>query len=120
MSSGTFTRTRYELDNGDITNIRVQPETLALVIDGNTNAGVTDAVTRAGSAKVSGGRRSLGVNARLVRIRFTAAKADYAEGDVIALPWLQKATFDNLELYSTGTYLGTAIELVGKTAESVR
>ncbi len=120
MSSGTFTRTRYELDNGDITNIRVQPETLALVIDGNTNAGVTDAVTRPGSAKVSGGRRSVGVNARLVRIRFTAPKDGYAEGEVITLPWLQKATFDNLDLFSTGTYLGVSVELVGKTAESVR
>lgn len=120
MSSGTFSRARYELDNGDITNIRIQPETLALVVDGQTNTAPTDAVTRPGSAKVSGGRRSVGVNARLVRIRFTAAKDGYAEGDIIALPWLQFESFTQLDLYSTGTYLGTAIELVGKTAESVR
>lgn len=121
MSSGAFTRSRYETDAGEIVRIRVQPETLTLAIDGASNAAPAGAVDAPGSAKVSGGRRSFGINARLVRVTWTAAPpAGYLAGGTITLPWLVQDTFAALLLGSTGTYLGAAVELTGKTAESVR
>ena len=121
MSAGAFVRTRYELDNGDISPIRVQPETLGLTLSGSTNDAPAGAVDRVGSVNVSRGARSNGVNARMVRVTFTGAPpAGYLANSVIALPWLSQSTFDGLASGDAGTYLGAAIELVGKTPERVR
>ena len=121
MSAGRFDQTFYELNNGDIAAIAVQPETLLLTLGGSANSAPTGPADLPCSAVVSRGRRSKGINARLVRITFTAAPpSGYAEGEVITLPWLRPSTFDALAPNATGTYLATAVRLVGTTAEKVR
>lgn len=121
MSSGPFQRSRYETDAGDVARIRVQPETLALSINAQTNAPPAGAIDIPGSANVNAGRRSNGINARLVRVTWTgAAPAGYKADGVISLPWLVADTFAALIPGQTGTYLGQPVELVGKTGESIR
>ena len=61
MSAGAFSLTRYEADDvADIYPIRVQPETLALVVNGVTNTPPTDPANQAVSARARGARRSFG------------------------------------------------------------
>lgn len=121
MSAGRFVRTRYETARGNIHPIRVQPETLVLTIAGATNDAPAGSVDGQGSARVSTGRRSLGINARLVRLAWSgSAPAGYDANGTITLPWLQELTFVALLPGATGTYLGAGVVLVGKTGESVR
>lgn len=122
MSAGNFVRSRYESDAGSIHPIRVQPETLAMTLGGSTNSPVTGAIDTGISARVSGGRRQIGLTARKVRIQFVegAEPEGYLEGGTIELPWLNPTTFAALGAGATGIYLGAAIELVGKSAESIR
>lgn len=121
MSSGIFEKTFYETNAGEVVGIRVQPETLLLTLDGNTNDAPAGPITQQGSAKVSAGRRSIGINARLVRVKFVGAPpTGYKADSPIALPWLQEDTWETLSEFSTGTYLATPVEVVGKTAEKIR
>lgn len=120
MSQGAFENGRYQAsrDPNNIHRIRVQPETKALVIDGVTNAYPSGATNAYPSAKVSGGRREIGLLARKVSIRFTGtAPTGYKQGGTIVLPWFVAATFNSLVEGQTGTYLGDPIELIGTTAE---
>ena len=123
MSSGPFENTFYELSDengGYIMRARVQPETLAATIDGTANAGATGPADAPGSATISQGRRSAGVNMRYVTLRWTAgAPTDY-EGLTARIPVLTPATFAAWTLGATGTYLSTAVEVVGRTGETVK
>ena len=123
MSSGAFLEAFYETGAGATVRIRTQPETAALVIEGTTNA-IPAGPASPGfpSAQVSKGRRSIGINTRLVRVQFPPGGAPdgYDDRHAIALPWFQAATFEALPPSGSGTYLGAACNFVGKTAESVR
>lgn len=122
MSSGPFENTRYQTDDGNIVPIRIQPETLTLTLAGTANAAPAGAL-QAGfpSAKVSGSRRSIGINSRIVRIRVTTAgTSGLSVGSVVALPWLVEATFDALPAKgATGTYNGASVVMLGKTKEQI-
>lgn len=121
MSSGRFEVSTYEMDDGNIIKIRVQPETLAADL-GTVNAAPVGAVSVPNlSAKVSGSKRSIGVNARTVTVRFTSTLPDdYSGDDISGIPVLVKATFDAINKgLSTGTYLGQPVTIVGKSAEVV-
>jgi hypothetical protein len=121
MSSGAFENGKYESnETGEVHKIRVQPETKALTLGGVANAYPADPAEGKPSAQVGRGKRSIGINARTVSIRLTAALAGYKAGSVITLPWFVRSTFDALSDSATGTYLATACELVGKSAEKVR
>ena len=74
MSAGAFTSGIYVTDAGTPVNITVQPETKSLTLNAVANADGTGPI-QAGlpSAKVSGSQRSIGINARKVRVRFTGA-----------------------------------------------
>lgn len=121
MSSGPFVKNaRYELDNGDIAPIRVQPETLALTINGVANASSADAVTTASSAVVSRGKRAKGINARTVTVVFDSAPTGYKQDSPIRLPWLVPDAFVNIKSGDAGNYLGSAVTVVGKSPEYVR
>jgi hypothetical protein len=121
MSAGAFTNSFYGSNElGTVHPIRVQPETLALELAGEANAAPdgTDAIGP--SAQVSRGKRALGINARTVTIRLTAALTGYATGATITLPWLDPSTYSGItKKVSVGTYLGTACLCIGKSAESV-
>ena len=120
MSAGEFVRSRYESNAGNIHPIRVQPETIAAEI-GSANAAPAAGVDVAISAKVSGGRRELGLIARKVRLAFTAAPpAGYAEDSIVTIPILTPAVFNAIAVGQTGTYQGVAVEVVGTTPETSR
>ena len=122
MSSGAFTDSFYASNELASTHpIRVQPETLALELDGQANEAPAATGAVGPSAQVSRGKRSIGINARTVTIQFTATKAGYLAGSKITLPWLKSTTFAALTpKVSTGTYLEVACKLVGKSPETVR
>ncbi len=122
MSAGSFLDAFYELNNGDIAAIRVQPETAALVLDGVTNAIPAGPATLPVSAKVSKTNREIGIGPRTVTIEFTGAVPDgYAPNSKITLPWFEAASWNALPPRgATGTYLTVGVRLTGKSPESIR
>lgn len=128
MSAGDFlTDALYQTDSGIITTIRIQPETLTLTLNAVANAAPTGpAQPGIPSAKVSGGRREIGINARLIRVRFTGTlPPGYSGGkSIITLPVLASSVFAGYSKGQTGTYTlnGTAYDVafVGKTPETVK
>lgn len=121
MSAGQFLDAFYETNSGEICAIRTQPETAALVLNAVTNTIPAGPATQLASAQVGKGRRAIGVNARLVRVRFTGAVPDgYQANGIIALPWFQPDSFEALPNKATGTYLGVSVVLAGKTPETIR
>lgn len=125
MSAGQTLSTVYESDTGLFFPIRIQPETETLTLNTVANAAPANSPgSGLPSASVSRGRRSNGVNCRLVRFRFTGTvPPGYLEGGVIALPVLQAATYASYGKSQTGTYTlnGTpySVAFVGKTPETV-
>jgi len=123
MSSGEFVNAFYETsaENGSfVLRCRVQPETLAATIDGTANAGVAGPATAPGSATISQGRRTAGVNMRYVTLGWTAAPPTDYSGDPVRIPVLDPATFTAWTLGATGTYLGTAVEVLSRVGETVK
>lgn len=127
MSSGGFTISVYESSTGLFFPITIQPETLTLTLNSVANAAPANTPgVGLPSAVVSKGRRSFGVNARLVRVRTpnTGGDPNYVPLGIIALPVLQAATFAAYGKGQTGTYEingnAIAVQFVGKTPETVR
>ena len=119
--AGSFTSKKYATDNGDVVNIRVQATTIACVIDGVTNAESGDPLSDGfPSAKVSGGRREIGINARTVTLTLTAAKVGYTEGKPLTIPALTEAFYIKCTSGKTGTYLGVACKVIGRSAEVIK
>lgn len=121
MSSGAFQSAKYETNSGAVLKCRVQPETLAFTIASVTNDATAAAIDTPGSARMTGGRRKLGVTARAVYINFDdGAPAGYKDGVTYSVPCLQEAIYDAAETAATGTYLGTTCRIVGRRPESVK
>jgi len=123
MSSGSFTNTFYVLsteNGGAVMRARVQPETLAATIGGSANAGGAGPATAPGSAVISRGRQSRGVNMRYVTLKWTAGAPDEYDGLTAKIPVLTPTVFASWTLGATGTYLGAAVEVVGRTSETVK
>lgn len=121
MSAGNFLDAFYETDTGDIAPIRIQPETAALVLDGKTNAIPAGPAVIPVAARISGSRRAYGIHARRVRVKFGATPpTGYLPNGVVTLPWLQIDTYASLKKGDTGTYLGSSVTYVGKSAEQIR
>jgi hypothetical protein len=120
MSAGNFTRTFYESDGNVVYRARVQPETLALDIGGSTNDAPAGPATGEGSAKMNGGTRELGINARSVTLAWTATPpTGYDANAVVRVPVMTPAFFQAISLGDTGTYLGAAIEVVSLKSEAI-
>lgn len=123
MSSGAFTTAFYETseENGSfVLRCRVQPETLSATIAETANAGVEGPANAPGSATISQGRRTAGVNMRYVTLRWTGDPPDDYDGDTVRIPVLDPAVFAEWTLGATGTYLGTACEVVGRVGETIK
>lgn len=124
MSAGAFTTSKYaSTATATVHPIRVQPETLALQLGSTANAAPSGTAVLP-SAQVSRGRRSIGINARTVTIKFAtgAAPTGYKAESPITLPWLQENTaFTGAVPGVTAvTYLGQTAILVGKSSEITR
>lgn len=126
MSAGSPEIVSYESGSGLFFPISIQPETQTLTLNSVANAAPANPIG-AGlpSASVSRGRRSNGVNARLVRFRFNSATTPpgYKVDGTLTVPVLQAATFAAYGKGQTGTYTlnGTdySVAFVGKTPETI-
>lgn len=121
MSSGAFVNSFYESNELGTTHpVRVQPETIALVLGGQANTAPAGTGAIGPSAQVGRGKRSIGINARTVTVKLTATLAGYLAGSTITLPWLAEGTYAALTpKVTTGTYQTVACILTGKSAEKV-
>lgn len=123
MSSGAFSREIYEMSSengGYFLSCRVQPETLAAEIESTPNASGAGPIDAPGSATISQGRRSAGVNMRYVTLGWTASPPTGYSGDPVRIPVLTPATFSAWVLGGTGTYLGAGVEVLGRVGETVK
>ncbi len=123
MSAGPFQSAFYETsaeNGGFVLRCRVQPETLACVIEGEANAGVSGPATAPGSATISQGRRSAGVNMRYVLLGWRASPPTGYSGDPVRIPVLDPTVFAAWTLGGTGTYLGAAVEVLGRNGETIK
>lgn len=124
MSAGKFNISKYAADYGAgtaIHPIQVQPETELLIIDDAPNTPPTEDATSPISARSSGGRRQIGLNAAMVRVTFgESPPTGYKPDGVIALPLLNKAIRVKAIRGAIGTYLSEAVVVVGYSAEVVR
>lgn len=122
MSSGPFILSRYRASyngNTQIHPIKIQPETTGLQFGTEINVPAIENPTNPISARVTGSKRTIGLNARKVAFRFTSADpidGRYKEGSILVLPWLLPFTAA-LARGTTGTYLGAPIVLVGLIPE---
>ena len=120
MSMGAFQTTRYELNGAiAVVAIKVQPETIALDINGNTNDATTAAVTIPVSAYARKPSRKYGIGARRLALRWTTTPPAGYEDDVVEVPILQQSVYDAISVGDTGTYLGTDVTVTGKLAEDL-
>lgn len=123
MSAGRFESARYESDTLDlIMSARVQPETKELILGGATNEDAGTTVTLPLRVNISGGRNSLGVKPRTATLKWVVAPPEgYQASGRLVVPILTKALWDSIdEDITTGTYLGVACVVVGKTPEFKR
>lgn len=122
MSAGAFVVTRYQAvySAAQIHPIKVQPETLALTIEGVANNPPVGAATSPISASVSGGKRQLGLNAAKVSIRFVdAPPSGYLANSTIRLPLLNAAIRAAAVRSAPGEYLGVEIVVVSNFSPEV-
>lgn len=119
MSTGVFSRTFYEANNGDIYRIRIQPETAQAVIGGTANSAPAGPATVGISAKVSKSRNEIGLGARKVSIFTANPPANYA-GNTAQIAVLTPALYDGLNGGESVTYLGATWEVVGFLPETRR
>lgn len=122
MSAGQFTYSRYQTDEGDVYRIRIQPETVNLNVNGTANTAPTGDPEQQ-TVNASGSLRQNGINARRVRIRFgDDPPTGYKPNSVITLPVLTLTAYNSMKEQgrgSTGTYLGSAVTLVGWSSEAI-
>lgn len=117
MSTGKFVDSVYETDAGTDVSIRVQPETITAW----NPASVGTPAAGLPSAAVSKGKRSLGINARTARFKWAAAPGGgYDPNGIITLPIFTKDAFDGLQKNVDYPYGTTGLNLVGKTAETIK
>lgn len=123
MSAGQFEDSTYQTDGGDLYPCRVQPETLAMTIDGTANAADTGAIP-AGvpSANMRGSKRQNGITARTVTLKLpnNGTPPDGYTGDNVVVPVLTSALYDSISRSSAVQYLGVAWRVAGTSNEVIK
>lgn len=123
MSAGLFTKGKYTTNAGVVVAIRVQPETLSATLGGTANASASGAVTPGyPRATVSKSKRSVGIHARTVTLRFVgaAAPAGYASNQTYTIPVMSAALWDTLAEETACTYQATPATVVSTSPEKIR
>lgn len=121
MSAGPFEIYNYKSELGTVHPIRLQPETVALTLDGNANSQSSDEIDSPFSVCVSRGANACGLLPRKVNIKFTgAAPAGYKADQTYSIPVLVATLWQNAVVNQTGTYLGEAIKVIGKSPEDIQ
>lgn len=120
MSAGSFSNQIYTAQNDETHNIKVQPETLALNINGQTNAADVGPATSLFWAETNRGSTEYGLRPRKVNFRWlTAAPDGYSGSARLSLPLLNKAISAVAVTGALGVYLGSDIVVTGGQVESV-
>jgi len=122
MSAGAFARSKYSCtDTGLVHPIRVQPETLLASIGGTANSAPSGNVSSNISARVSAGRRTLGIVARSVVLAAPSSgqPTNYQPGGTTRIPALTQAFYDKAVKGATCTYLSVSYEVVSRSPEVV-
>lgn len=119
MSAGSFTATKYELDNGTIVNVKVQPETLTFTDGTAANDPPAGAVTLGISAYTRKPKNQYGIGCRRVRITWTSGPPTGYKDDTLLVPVLSKSVFDGYSQGDAVTYLGTAASISRKLNEEL-
>jgi len=123
MSAGAFVRSRYQASytGTPIHPIRVQPESIAASIGGVVNNPPAAAAANPISARVSGGKRTLGLTARKVIIAAPTASppTGYLPGGKTVIPALTEAFYNAAIKGATCTYLGASFTVVARSVEYV-
>lgn len=121
MSQGRFSRTFYELDNGNVAPVRIQPETEACLFDGTANAAPAGPATEDCFAQTRKSKRAYGIGCRTVTAEWTGTPpTGYDDRGNLTIPVLTSAVYDGITIFSTGTYQGASITIIGKSGESIR
>lgn len=125
MSAGTFTLTKYIASYGDGSNvhpIRVQPETLTATHTGTANSAPGDDVNNPISARVSTGRRALGLIPRMVTLKAPSSgqPSGYKAEGVTRIPCLTETFYNKCVKGTTVTYLGASWTVISGSPEIVR
>jgi hypothetical protein len=123
MSAGVFVNSKYSatLDNGGgIYPIKIQPETLNLVIDTSGNDAPIGPVDQYVSAQAGGSTKKYGMHASMVYLRFGTPPTGYKAGGIVSIPLLNATIRGKAKKGATGTYLGQTVTVVGKRAEVAR
>lgn len=124
MSAGSFSISKYQCDvqnGGYVLSCRVQPETLSASIAGTANSAPSGAINAPGSATISQGKKSAGVNMRSVTLAWTSEPpTGYAENRTVRIPVLDPVTYAEWTVGATGTYLSRPVQVVGRSPETVR
>jgi len=121
MSAGQFEIGRYINNDAVVFGCRPQPETKALVIATITNAYPVGAVTAPVQARLSGGKRRIGMTARTVTLNFTGAvPVGYAVGRSVRVPCFAQPIYNAATFGAVGTYLGSPVSVVGRSPERIR
>lgn len=119
MSAGGFVTSKYQSNDGGIYKVKLQPETLLMLIDGVANSAPLGDVDQVVSAKVTKTRREIGMGCRAIAIRFTAAIPDgYKAGQIILVPVMTSALFNGLTGAEPVSYLNGDAEIVYLRPES--
>lgn len=124
MSAGKFEITFYESTDlsGAIMPIKIQPETALLFINGTANTAPAGPATIPLRVRVSGGNSEYGVKPRKVTVAFTdqGALPDGYSGDALTVPVLTAAAYAQYTVGSTGTYLGSPVQVISRLPERSR
>lgn len=123
MSAGKFTKGKYQTNGGIVVPIRVQPETLSATLGQGTNSSVTgEIVPGYPRATISRSKRSVGIHARSVTLRFTGATppTGYAAGETYRIPVMSPTVWNALGEGVSATYLGAPAEVVSTSPEKIR
>lgn len=120
MSAGAFVYSKYQNDVNGIHKVKIQPETLLLEVDGIANVAPLGDIDTVGSAKVSKGKKAIGVGCRTVTIRFTGTPpTGYKAGGLLRIPILTSALYTSaITPGATFEYQGVAAELVFASPET--
>lgn len=121
MSAGNFVNAIYVTDNGDKVPIKVQPETLTATVGGGANAsGAAPADAGFPSADSSRSKKSIGIHARTVSLKFTATSpTGYAANSILRIPVMTQAAWTAATKGSVVNYLGVAGVVTGRSPEYV-
>lgn len=122
MSAGKFELYSYETDNGAVTKIRLQPETLQATFNGLVNA-EPGGVPEAGypRADVSRSHRAVGIHARFVTVgEMAGMPSDYMANQTYRVACLSPTVFASLTDGQAAGYLGGVGKIISVTKEKIR